>query len=36
MRLKLDENLSQRLKDILAPHAHDVDTVAEEGLASQP
>jgi len=36
MRLKLDENLSRHLKPELASLGHDVDTVADEGLLSQP
>lgn len=33
MRIKLDENLSERLKPLIAEQGHDVTTVAEEGLA---
>lgn len=36
MRLKLDENLSRHLKPALADLGHDVLTVADEGLLSQP
>ena len=36
MRLKLDENLSRPLKSILTALQHDVSTVQEEGLLSQP
>ena len=36
MRLKLDENLSRLLKDRLRVLSHDVQTVADEGLLSQP
>lgn len=32
MRLKLDENLPERLVPILAEIGHDVDTVVREGL----
>ena len=32
MRLKLDENLGERLRPLLVGHGHDVDTVVEEGL----
>lgn len=33
MRIKLDENLPRSAKQVLADHGHDVDTVADEGLA---
>jgi predicted nuclease of predicted toxin-antitoxin system len=33
MRIKLDENLPARLKNVLTQHGYDADTVAEEGLA---
>jgi predicted nuclease of predicted toxin-antitoxin system len=36
MKVKLDENLSRYLKGEIEPFGHDVDTVAEEGLLSQP
>jgi hypothetical protein len=36
MRLKLDENLSRQLRGQLADLGHDVDTVADEQLLSQP
>jgi predicted nuclease of predicted toxin-antitoxin system len=36
MKLKLDENLSRHLKPVLEALQHDVATVAEEGLLSQP
>lgn len=36
MKLKLDENLSRRLKPILQALSHDVTTAADEGLLSQP
>jgi len=36
MRLKLDENLSRHLKTELTAWQHDVETVADEGLLSQP
>lgn len=36
MRIKLDENLPQRLKPALQALSHDVDTVHDEGLLSQP
>jgi len=32
VRLKLDENLGQRLRLVLAEHHQDVDTVVDEGL----
>jgi predicted nuclease of predicted toxin-antitoxin system len=32
VRLKLDENLGERLRPLLAGHGHDVDTVVDEGL----
>ena len=32
MRLKLDENLGERLRPLLGGHGHDVDTVLVEGL----
>ncbi len=34
MKLKLDENISRRLKPILEKYGHDVDTVANENLLS--
>lgn len=33
MRLKLDENVTVEAPSALAAYGHDVDTVAEEGLA---
>jgi len=36
MRIKLDENLSRYLKETLTELGHDADTVADEGLLSQP
>ena len=36
MRIKLDENLSRYLKETLTRLGHDADTVADEGLLSQP
>ncbi len=36
MRVKLDEGLSYRLRPILEDLGHDVDTVIEEGLTSEP
>jgi predicted nuclease of predicted toxin-antitoxin system len=36
MKLKLDENLSQRLKPALAELDHDVLTAADERLLSRP
>lgn len=35
MKLKLDENLSRHLKNILSPLNHDVLTVADQGLLSK-
>lgn len=35
MRLKLDENLSRRLKEPLVAFGHDVQTVLEEGLCGR-
>jgi predicted nuclease of predicted toxin-antitoxin system len=32
MKIKLDENLSRHLKQILEQEGHDVETVEEEGL----
>jgi predicted nuclease of predicted toxin-antitoxin system len=32
MKIKLDQNLSIHLREILEPLQHDVDTVFEEGL----
>jgi predicted nuclease of predicted toxin-antitoxin system len=34
LRLKLDENLGERLRSLLVGHGHHVDTVVEEGLGS--
>jgi predicted nuclease of predicted toxin-antitoxin system len=36
VKLKLDENLSRHLKDILGMLQHDVITAADENLLSQP
>jgi len=36
MRIKLDENLPTRLKNVLVQKGHDTDTVAEENLTGQP
>ncbi len=36
MKVKLDENLPIRLVDVLEGRAHDVDTVATEGLTGKP
>jgi predicted nuclease of predicted toxin-antitoxin system len=36
MRLKLDENLSRRLKSVLENLGHDVKTAADEDLLSRP
>jgi hypothetical protein len=33
VKLKLDENIDPRAKEILAQHGHQVFTVAEEGLS---
>ena len=33
MRIKLDQNLSQSLRDDLSALKHDVDTIFEEGLS---
>ncbi len=33
MKIKLDQNLSQHLRDVLATFNHDVDTVFDEGLS---
>jgi len=32
VRLKLDENLGDRLRPLLAGHGHDIETVVDEGL----
>jgi predicted nuclease of predicted toxin-antitoxin system len=34
VRLKLDENLGERLRPLLVGHGHDVDTVVEDGLGA--
>lgn len=36
MKLKLDENLSRHLKQVLTALRHDVTTAADEGLLSKP
>lgn len=36
MRLKLDENLSRHLKEILRALEHDVTTAADENILGQP
>lgn len=33
MKIKLDENLSQRLREVLVRLKHDVDTVVDEDIA---
>ena len=33
MRVKLDENITAAAKALIAQHGHEVDTVADEGLA---
>jgi Domain of unknown function (DUF5615) len=33
MKIKLDQNLSQHLSEVLADFGHDVDTVFDEGLS---
>jgi hypothetical protein len=33
MKIKLDQNLSQHLRGVLAEFSHDVDTVFDEGLS---
>jgi len=35
MRIKLDENLPQRLEERLSAAGHEVDTVPEEGIAGR-
>lgn len=36
VKLKLDENLSRHLKQVVSAFNHDVTTSADEGLLSQP
>ncbi len=36
MKVKLDENIPDRLISVLANEGHDVDTVASEGLRGRP
>lgn len=36
MKVKLDENLPASLGEVLAAHAHDVDTVVAEKLVGHP
>jgi predicted nuclease of predicted toxin-antitoxin system len=36
MKIKLDENIDLRAKDILTLEGHEVVTVAEEGLIGAP
>ena len=36
MKIKLDENLPNRLVDVLRAIGHDTDTVQSEGLAGMP
>ncbi len=36
MKVKLDENIPDRLVSVLASEGHDVDTVASEGLGGRP
>ncbi|MBT3294392.1 MAG: DUF5615 family PIN-like protein [Verrucomicrobia bacterium] len=35
MKIKLDENIPSSLKDVIAHHGHDVDTVISEGIAGK-
>jgi predicted nuclease of predicted toxin-antitoxin system len=36
MKIKLDQNISQYLRDELAEFKHDVDTIVDEGLSGTP
>lgn len=36
MKIKLDENLPTRLRDVLRTYGHDVDTVLDEQLGGMP
>ena len=36
MRLKLDENVSAKLVEVLRSKGHDTDTVTDEGLTGRP
>lgn len=36
MKIKLDENIPDRLVAVLAKEGHDVDTVSSEGLQGRP
>lgn len=36
MKIKLDENLPARLKQVLAARGYEADTVNDEGLTGQP
>lgn len=36
MKIKLDENLSRYLKEMLQPEGYDVKTAADEGLQGRP
>lgn len=36
MKIKLDENLPARLKNVLTAYGHEIDTVNDEGLTGQP
>lgn len=36
MKVKLDENVSAKLVEVLRRSGHDTDTVADEGLAGRP
>ena len=36
MKIKLDENLGRSLVDLLTKLGHEVDTVEDEGLTSEP
>ena len=35
MKIKLDENLPARLKNVLTAYGHDIDTVNDEGLTGR-
>ena len=36
MKVKLDENISAKLQEVLRDVGHDTDTVADEGLTGRP